>query len=95
MKQVVGLIFHARSRRRADAEPIEPQGIAAGDPVLRVERQKLGQRVLLAAIEHVALILGDDQRKARDLGRKIAQLDPAKIGQRNFGAPIRLRRAAG
>ena len=49
-----------------------------------VERQELGQSLLLPAIEHVALILGDDERKARDLGRKVAQFDAAKIGQRNF-----------
>ena len=70
MKQVVGVMLHARPGRRADAQPVEPQGIAAGDPVLRVERQELGQRLLLAAIEHVALIFGDDEREARDLGRE-------------------------
>ena len=52
------------------------------------------KRFLLPAIEHVALKLRDDERQARDLGRKVAQLDAAKIGQRNFGAAVRLRRAA-
>ena len=50
----------------------------------RVERQKLGQGQLLPAIEHVALVLGDDEREARDFGREVAQLDAAKIRQRNF-----------
>ena len=59
------------------------------------ERQELGQRLLLPAIEHVALILGDDQRQARDLGREVAQLDAAKVGQRDFGCAGRPRRAAG
>ena len=94
VKQVIGLMLHARSRRRADAQPIQPQRVAAGDPVLRVERQKLGQSFLLPAIEHVALKLGDDEREARDLGREVAQLDAAKVRERNFGAPVRLRRAA-
>jgi hypothetical protein len=38
MKQVAGVMFHAGSGRRTDAEPIEPQGVAAGDPVLGIER---------------------------------------------------------
>ena len=33
-EQVIGLQLHARSRRRADAQPVEPQRVAAGDPVL-------------------------------------------------------------
>jgi hypothetical protein len=37
----------------------------------------------LAAIEHVALIFGDDEGEARDLGGKIAQLDAAEIGERD------------
>ena len=44
-------------------------------------RNTAGRRFLLTAIEHVALILGDDQRQP---------LDPAKIGQRNFGATVGL-----
>jgi len=61
VKQVVGVMLDAGSRRWANGQPIQPQGIAAGDPVVGVERQELGQRLFLAAIEHVALILGDDQ----------------------------------
>ena len=68
--------------------------IAAGDPVLRVEWQKLGQRLLLTAIEHVALKFRDDERETRDLGREVAQLDAAKVRERDFGAAVRLRRAA-
>ena len=83
-------MLHARSRRRADAQPVEPQRIAAGDPVLRVKRQKLGQRFLLSAIEHVALKFRDDEGEARDLGREVAQLDAAKVREWNFGAPVRL-----
>ncbi len=62
------------------AEPIQPQGIAAGDPVLRVERQEVLQGFLLSAIEHVTLKLGDDESKPRDLCWKVAQFDAAKIG---------------
>ena len=50
-----------------------------------VERQKLGQRQLLAAIEHVALVLGDDQRQARDLGRR----SPASRCRENWSAEFR------
>ncbi len=84
----IRVMLHAGPRRRTDAQPVQPQGVAAGDPVLRVERQKLGQSFLLSAIEHVALKLGDDEREARDFGREVAQLDAAKVGQRNFGAPV-------
>ena len=34
VKQVIGMMLHARSGRRADAQPVQPQGVAAGDPVL-------------------------------------------------------------
>jgi hypothetical protein len=68
------------------AQPVQPQRIAADDPVLAVQRQKLRQRILLPAIQHVALELRDDQRQARDLGRKVAQLDAPKVGQRNLAA---------
>jgi hypothetical protein len=54
------------------------------DPVLVAQWQELGQRQLLPAVQHVALILGDDQRKAGDLRREVAQLDPAKVGERDF-----------
>src|SRR3546814_3507412 len=49
------------SSRFANRQPVEPQRIALNDPVLRIERQKLVQRELLAAIKNVALILGDDK----------------------------------
>ena len=52
------------------------------------------QGFLLAAIEHVALKFRDDEREARDLGRKVAQLDAAKVRQRDFrcGGPASPRR---
>ena len=86
------MVLHPRSRRRADAQPVEPQGVAAGDPVHGIKRQELRQGFLLTAIGHVALILGDDQRQPRDLGGEVPQLDPAIVGQRNFCAPIGLVR---
>jgi hypothetical protein len=79
---------------RADAQPVQPQRVAAGDPVLVSQRQELGQGQLLPAIEHVALVLGDDQRQARDLRRKVAQFDAPKVGERDFAARS-ARRAAG
>ena len=78
-------MFDAGSRRRADAEPIESRGVAAGNPVLGLERQEFDPRLFLAAIQHVALVFGDDQSEARDLGREIAQLDTSEIGERDFG----------
>ena len=84
------MVLHARSGRRADAQPVEPQGIAAGNPVHGVKRQEFRQGFLLSAIGHVALILGDDQRQPRDLGGKVAQLDPSEVGDRNFRAPVGL-----
>jgi hypothetical protein len=90
MKQVVGVVLYARPSWRADAQPVKPQRIAAGDPVLRVEWQEILQGFLLAAIEHVALKLRDDEREARHLCGEVPQLDTPKIGQRNFRAPIDL-----
>jgi hypothetical protein len=90
VKQVVGVMLDAGSGRRADAQPVQPQGIAAGDPILGIERQELGEGQLLAAIEHVALVFGDDQRQARDLGREVAQLDPPEVGEGDVAASVRL-----
>ena len=90
VKQIVGVQLHARPGRRADAQPVEPQGVAAGDPILCVKRQEVLQSLLLSAIEHVALKLGDDKREARDLGREVAQFDAAKVGEREFGAAVGL-----
>jgi hypothetical protein len=63
---------------------LQPESIAAGDPVLCVERQELGQRLLLAAIEHIALVLSDDQGEPRDLSGKVTKLDAPEIRQRDF-----------
>ncbi len=90
VKQIIGVVCYARPGWRADAQPIQPQRIAAGDPVHRIQWQKILQRLLLATVQHVALIFSDDQRQARDLGRKISQLDAAKIGQRDVAAPVGL-----
>ena len=95
VEQIIGMKFHAGPGRRADAQPVEPQGVAAGNPVLGVERQELGQGLLLAAIEHVALKLGDDEGEARDLGGEVAQFDAAEVGERDLGCGGRPRRAAG
>ncbi|KQP11345.1 hypothetical protein ASF28_10010 [Methylobacterium sp. Leaf99] len=53
-----------------------------------VEWQEILKCLLLAPIEHVALVLGDDKRQASDLGRKISQLDATEVRQRNFRAPV-------
>lgn len=83
-KEVVRLQLHARTRQRANAQPVQPQRVATGDPVFIAQGQKLGQGQLLPPVQHVTLVLGDDQRKAGDLRREVAQLDPAKIGDRDF-----------
>jgi hypothetical protein len=62
MKQVVGLTPDGRTRRRADAEPVEPQSIATSDPIVRIKRQKLPQCLFLASIKRVTLKLGDRRR---------------------------------
>jgi len=69
--------------------------MTASNPILGVKRQKIAPGFLLAAIEHVALIFGDDQRQTRNLGGEIAQFDAAKIGERNVRPAIRLASAAG
>ena len=94
MKQVVGLELHHRAGGRADRQPVEPKRIALGDPVHGIERQEPGQRLLLAAMKHVALELGDDQRQPGDLGGEVAQLDPAEVGQGNVGTALGLAPAA-
>src|SRR3546814_3357286 len=55
------------SSRFANRQPVEPQRIALNDPVLRIERQKLVQRELLAAIKNVALILGRSEEHTSEL----------------------------
>lgn len=72
LEKIVGLQLHARPGWRTELQPIVLQGIAAGDPVLTVERQEFEQGLLLTAIDHVTLKFGDDQGKARDLRRKVA-----------------------
>src|SRR5271166_4094467 len=75
----------------ARAQPVEPKGVAASDPVFGFERQELGQRLLLSTIEHVALILGADKSEPRDLGGEVAQLNSPEIGERDVAlAPILL-----
>ena len=59
-----------------------------GDPVLRVEWQKLRQRLLLPAIKHVALKLCNDKGQTGDLGREVTQLNAKKVGERDFRAPV-------
>lgn len=86
IEQIIGHEFHAVAGGRADAEPIEPERIAAGDPV---ERQELGQGLHLPSIEHIALVLGNDERKPGDLRREIVQFDAAEICQRDFRSKVR------
>ena len=64
----------------ADGEPVEAQGVAAGDPVLAGERQKGLQGLELAEVFYVGLILGDDEGEAGDFGGEIAQLDASEVG---------------
>ena len=67
----------------ADGEPVEAQGVAAGDPVLAGKRQKFGKRLHLPKVLHVCLVFGDDQREAGDFGGEIAQFDAAKVSERD------------
>ncbi|OIQ70345.1 hypothetical protein GALL_480430 [mine drainage metagenome] len=90
VEQVLGVIPHPGPCGRANRQPVQPQGVSLGDPVLRVQRQELGPRLHLAAIGHVALELGDDQRQTGDFGGKVAQLDPAEVGLGHIGLAIRL-----
>ena len=87
-EQVVGVQLDAGSRGRTERKPVKPERVAAGNPVLGVERQELGEGFLLPAIQHVALIFRDDQGEPGDLGREIAQLDPTEIGQVDVGPPV-------
>ena len=48
LEQIIGAVLHAFPRRRADAQPVEPQGVAAGDPVGGFEREELSEGELLA-----------------------------------------------
>ena len=80
-KQIVTKQLHCRSCRRADAQPIQPQRVVAGDPVLLIQRQELLDRFLLAKIEHVALIFGDDECEPRDLSWKVTQFDPPETSR--------------
>src|SRR5216684_4609727 len=82
-------MLYACSSPWADAQPIQPQRIAARDPILSIERKKLGQRFLLPAIEHIALKFRDDEREAGNLGRKVAQLNSPEVRQRNVRTSVR------
>ena len=42
VKQVLGVMLDAGSRRGADAQPVQPQRVATGDPILLIKRQELG-----------------------------------------------------
>ena len=48
----------------------------------------------LAAIEHVALILGDDEGEAGDLAGEVADFDAAEVGERDVGAALGFAAAA-
>src|SRR4051794_25172548 len=65
-----------------------------GDPVGGFEREKLGKGELLAAIEHVTLILGDDEGEAGDFAGKAAELDAAEVGLRDVGLALGLTATA-
>ena len=57
-------------------------GVAAmADELARLDqRQELGQRLLLPAIEHVALKLGDDKREPRHLGDEVDLVGQLGVG---------------
>src|SRR5687767_6627758 len=78
----------------ADAQPVEAERVAVGNPVGGFERQEFGEGELLAAIEHVALVLGDDEGKAGDLGGEMTKLDAAEVGERDVGGAVCLAAAA-
>ena len=41
-EQIIGLQFDAGARRGADAQSVQSQRVATGDPILLIKRQKLG-----------------------------------------------------
>src|SRR5699024_6790292 len=82
-KQIVRVHLHARTGGRADGQPIQPQSIAAGDPVVVRQGEEFAQGFLLAAVAHVALVFGDDQRQAGDFGGEVAYFDATEVGQRD------------
>src|ERR1019366_5285736 len=61
VEQIVTEQLHAGPGWRTDAQPIHSQRVAARDPILRIERQKLRQRLFLSTVDQVALKLGDDE----------------------------------
>ena len=83
------MVFHGYSRPRgwADAQPVQPQGVAAGDPVLGIEGQEVRQGFFLAPVEFIALVFGNDQRQPGDLGGEIPQFDAPEIGEGDGGGP--------
>ena len=82
-EEVVGSVFDGGAVGRADGEPIEAQGVAAGNPVFAGERQEFGEGFDLPEVLHVCLVFGDDQREAGDFGGEIAQFDAAKVSERD------------
>ena len=93
-EQIIPPHLHPRPSRRADRQPVQPQRIAAGDPILAVQRQEISRRFSLTPVQHVALIFRDDQRQTGDGGGEILQLDAAEIGQGDLGPPVGFAPAA-
>ena len=89
IEEVVANQLHRRPCGRANAEPIEAQGVAARNPVLRIQRQEFSERFFLPPMHQVTLELSDDQSKPRDLGREVSQFDATKVRERNIGPAFR------
>src|ERR1700723_1938819 len=87
-EQVVSYQFDAGSSNIHQTRPIKPKRVAACNPVVRTQRQKFSESKFLSAIEHVALVFGDNQSKPRNLRRKVAQFNAAKIRKRNIGVKV-------
>src|SRR5438552_352134 len=62
-----------------DVQPVEAEGVAAGDPVVLVQRQDLFAGEQVADVQGVALEAGDDQRQPGDLGGEVTDFDAAEV----------------
>lgn len=86
-KKVVADQLNAGAGQWADGQPVESEGVPAGNPVLGLQWEEVVERLLLPTIEHIALELGDYQRQASDLGGEVPQFDAAEVGEWDLSLP--------
>src|SRR5690606_1487380 len=80
-EQIVSVNLSTCCSRWADTEPVEPERVPAGNPVLVRQRQELRHRQFVSSVQHVALVLSDNERQACNLGREVPQLDAPEVRQ--------------